>query len=259
MQRGSHWMHFSPTSSPPPSPNPSLVLPFYEVIDWRKAALVVDERQLLQVPHLMRSVSAYQLLAMRSQTGFLWETYFNTVEKIIMTTLEIIRRRLEYRQSVVTWSIPPGGVVSQPSYSMDLLDYPFYQPLQVPRPSVLKFTAVIQCETPALRASAPLAKLVRSIATAPHLAKVSQLLESGQAPSNMFCLCKQPPTLYILTHPHISTVLARHILVHTRILSRETLYCDRESWYAIIIGPPALKPLSRVTGFLGEAVNKVTP
>ena len=178
-----------PTSD---SPTPSLVLPFYEVIDWRQAALLVDERQLLQVPHLMRSVSAYRLLAMRSQTRFLWETYFNTVEKIVMTTLEIVRRRLEHRRNVVTWSLPPGGVVSQPSYSTDLLDYPFYRPLQVPRPSVLTFTAVVQCETPVVRASAPLARLVRNIAAAPHLAKVSQPLEGGQAPFNVFCLCKQP-------------------------------------------------------------------
>ncbi len=70
----------------PPS---SYVLPFQEVIDWNKASLVVDERHLLQVPHLMRSVPTHQLLAMRMHTQFLWEAYFSSLEKIIFTTFEV--------------------------------------------------------------------------------------------------------------------------------------------------------------------------
>ncbi len=59
------------------------------MIDWNKASLVVDERHLLQVPHLMHSVPTHQLLAMRMHTQLLWEAYFSSLEKIVFTTFEV--------------------------------------------------------------------------------------------------------------------------------------------------------------------------
>lgn len=66
------------------------VLPFSEVLDWNKASLVVDERQLLQLPYLLRGISATKVLSLRLYTQFMWDTYFSSVRKIIMTTLEVI-------------------------------------------------------------------------------------------------------------------------------------------------------------------------
>lgn len=65
------------------------IIPFNEVIDWSLASLDIDERQLLQVPHIVRSIPAEQLLSMRLQTQFIWDTYLSSVEKIIMTTIEV--------------------------------------------------------------------------------------------------------------------------------------------------------------------------
>ncbi|TDH00671.1 hypothetical protein EPR50_G00190760 [Perca flavescens] len=64
-------------------------LPFSEVIDWRKAAIIGDERLLLQVPSITRSVGRDRILALRQQTQFLWDAYFSSVTKIVLTTLEV--------------------------------------------------------------------------------------------------------------------------------------------------------------------------
>ena len=42
-----------------------------------------------QVPSVVRSFSHTDILAMRQQTQFLWETYFSSVEKIVLSTLEV--------------------------------------------------------------------------------------------------------------------------------------------------------------------------
>ncbi|KAB7507835.1 Exostosin-like 1 [Armadillidium nasatum] len=60
------------------------VLPFSEVIDWTRAAIWSDERLLLQVPDIIRSILPSQLLAMRQQTQILWTRYFSSIEKIIL-------------------------------------------------------------------------------------------------------------------------------------------------------------------------------
>ncbi|CAB1412624.1 unnamed protein product [Pleuronectes platessa] len=67
-------------------------LPFSEVIDWRKAAVLGDERLLLQVPSITRSVGRDRILALRQQTQFLWDAYFSSVAKIVSTTLESLHK-----------------------------------------------------------------------------------------------------------------------------------------------------------------------
>ncbi|KAL2081886.1 hypothetical protein ACEWY4_021704 [Coilia grayii] len=64
-------------------------LPFSEIIDWNKAAVIGDERLLLQIPSITRSVDHDRILALRQQTQFLWDAYFSSVAKIVLTTLEV--------------------------------------------------------------------------------------------------------------------------------------------------------------------------
>lgn len=65
-------------------------LPFDEVIDWKKAVIWADERLLFQVPEVIHSLSETKLFALRQQTQILWEQYFNTIEKIVFTTFEVM-------------------------------------------------------------------------------------------------------------------------------------------------------------------------
>nr|XP_023666236.1 exostosin-1b-like [Paramormyrops kingsleyae] len=69
-------------------------LPFSEVIDWSSGAIIGDERLLLQIPSIVRSVHRDKILSLRQQTQFLWEAYFSSVEKIVLTTLEVGRPSL---------------------------------------------------------------------------------------------------------------------------------------------------------------------
>ena len=65
------------------------MLPFSEVIDWKRAALIVDERQLLQIPYLVRRIPSSKVLSLRLHTQLIWDTYFSSVDKVIMTTLQV--------------------------------------------------------------------------------------------------------------------------------------------------------------------------
>lgn len=49
----------------------------------------------LQVPSTTRSVGHDRILALRQQTQFLWDAYFSSVAKIVLTTLEV---RLKMRE-----------------------------------------------------------------------------------------------------------------------------------------------------------------
>uniref|UniRef100_A0A8P4G2R0 Exostosin-1b n=1 Tax=Dicentrarchus labrax TaxID=13489 RepID=A0A8P4G2R0_DICLA len=103
-------------------------LPFSEVIDWRKAAIIGDERLLLQVSSITRSVGHDRILALRQQTQFLWDAYFSSVAKIVLTTLEIIQDRVDSHVSRnrLLWNSLPGGLYALPQYSTDPAQFPFY-------------------------------------------------------------------------------------------------------------------------------------
>lgn len=65
------------------------VLPFSEVIDWTEAGLIGDERALLQVLDMVRSVGPVRIFRLRQQTQVLWNQYMHSIEKIIETTFEV--------------------------------------------------------------------------------------------------------------------------------------------------------------------------
>ncbi|CAM4630736.1 unnamed protein product [Leuciscus chuanchicus] len=109
-------------------------LPFSEVIDWNTAAVIGDERLLLQIPSTVRSIHQDKILALRQQTQFLWEAYFSSVEKIVLSTLEV--RRL--------FRIKPSP----------------------------KFTAVIHAVTPLVSQSQPILKLLVSVARSQYCAQI---------------------------------------------------------------------------------------
>lgn len=64
---------------------------------------------MFQIPSTIRSIHQDKILALRQQTQFLWEAYFSSVEKIVLTTLEV---------SETTWLLILDNVafVSQPLF-----------------------------------------------------------------------------------------------------------------------------------------------
>ena len=87
-------------------------LPFDEVLDWSAASLAVDERLLLQVPELLRAVSGPAVFSRRQQTQVVWEQYLASVEKIVLTTLHILRDRVHphLARQASTWNSRPGAL-----------------------------------------------------------------------------------------------------------------------------------------------------
>ncbi|KAK6323615.1 exostosin-1b [Coregonus clupeaformis] len=148
-------------------------LPFSEIINWNTAAVIGDERLLLQIPSTVRSIHQDKILALRQQTQFLWEAYFSSVEKIVLTTLEIIQDRVlqQESRSTLMWNSHPGGLFTLPQYSAHLGDFPFYYATLGIKPYP-KFTAVIHAVTPLVSQSQPILKLLVAVAKSQYCAQI---------------------------------------------------------------------------------------
>lgn len=72
----------------------SYILPFSEVLDWKRAAIVIDEDDLLEVMPILRNISSKRVELMRRQVEFFWSSYFNSIDSITLTTLQIINDRV---------------------------------------------------------------------------------------------------------------------------------------------------------------------
>ncbi|KAM6209362.1 exostosin-1 [Sarcoramphus papa] len=148
-------------------------LPFSEVIDWNQAAVIGDERLLLQIPSTIRSIHQDKILALRQQTQFLWEAYFSSVEKIVLTTLEIIQDRIfkHISRNSLIWNKHPGGLFVLPQYSSYLGDFPYYYANLGLKP-LSTFTAVIHAVTPLVSQSQPVLKLLVAVAKSQYCAQI---------------------------------------------------------------------------------------
>uniref|UniRef100_A0AAY4DIB2 Uncharacterized protein n=1 Tax=Denticeps clupeoides TaxID=299321 RepID=A0AAY4DIB2_9TELE len=147
-------------------------LPFSEVIDWSKAVIIGDERLLLQIPSITRSVDHDKILALRQQTQFLWDAYFSSVAKIVLTTLEIIQDRVNSHisRSRLMWNSLPGGLYTLPEFSTDPSLFPFYFSTLGESPS--HFTAVVQVLTPLQSQLQPVVKLIIAVAKSKFCAQI---------------------------------------------------------------------------------------
>nr|XP_044625986.1 exostosin-like 1 isoform X3 [Equus asinus] len=165
------------TSSKPCSPR--WELPFSEVIDWTKAAIVTDKRLPLQVLAALQQMPLTRVLALRQQTQFLWDAYFSSVEKVIHTTLEIIQDRIfgASAHPSLLWNSPPGALLALSTFSTSPSDFPFYHVQQGSRP-VGRFSALIWVGAP----GKPPLKLIQAVAGSQHCAQILVLWSSEKPP-----------------------------------------------------------------------------
>ncbi|KAM5269831.1 exostosin-like 1 isoform 2-T2 [Hipposideros larvatus] len=157
--------------------SPRWELPFSEVIDWTKAAIVTDERLPLQVLlAALQEMPPTRVLALRQQTQFLWDTYFSSVEKIIHTTLEDRILGVSAHPSLL-WNSPPGALLALPTFSTSPLDFPFYHLQQGSHPAG-RFSALIWVGAP----GQPPLKLIQAVAGSQHCAQILVLWSSEKPP-----------------------------------------------------------------------------
>ncbi|NXB44556.1 EXT1C protein, partial [Leucopsar rothschildi] len=158
-------------------------LPFAEVIDWGRAAVVGSERLLLQIPSAVRCIHPERVLAFQQQTQFLWDAYFSSVDKIVHTTLEIIKDRLSPHRSRsrFLWNALPGGLLVLPDFSTHLGDFPFYYLQQGYSPSE-KFTAFIRVVSQAGSLSQPILRLIQAVSGSKYCAQIVVLWSCEKPP-----------------------------------------------------------------------------
>uniref|UniRef100_A0A8C8AFY9 Exostosin-1c n=1 Tax=Otus sunia TaxID=257818 RepID=A0A8C8AFY9_9STRI len=158
-------------------------LPFAEAIDWGKAAVVGNERLLLQIPSAVRCIHPERVLAFQQQTQFLWDAYFSSVDKIVHTTLEIIKDRLlpHRSRSRFLWNTLPGGLLALPDFSTHPGDFPFYYLQHGSSPSE-KFTAFIRAVSPGGAPSQPLLRLIQAVSRSQYCAQIVVLWSCEKPP-----------------------------------------------------------------------------
>ena len=84
------------------------MLPFSDVIDWRKAAIIVSQARLPELNVLLRTITTEDILHLRRQGRFLWETYLSTTDVILKTVLATLRSRLSLPAHHVSASPTPS-------------------------------------------------------------------------------------------------------------------------------------------------------
>jgi alpha-1,4-N-acetylglucosaminyltransferase EXTL3 len=69
------------------------VLPFDEVIDWSRAALIVPFGRYSDIPYILRSVSSDEIQNFRLKGRHLWHTYFSSPLRVVQIAVAIVRSR----------------------------------------------------------------------------------------------------------------------------------------------------------------------
>ncbi|XP_070209496.1 exostosin-like 3 [Littorina saxatilis] len=70
-------------------------LPFDEIVNWDKAVLTLPLPRVTEIPFFLRTFSDNDILNLRHQGRFLWEMYFGSTQRIVDTTLALVRTRLQ--------------------------------------------------------------------------------------------------------------------------------------------------------------------
>lgn len=84
-------------------------LPYHQFIRWSEAAIIVPKPRVTELHFLLRSLSDNDMLAMRRQGRFLWETYFSTSENVLNTLLASIRTSIQ---------VPAAAIKDEPAHEI---------------------------------------------------------------------------------------------------------------------------------------------
>ncbi|NXQ94371.1 EXT1C protein, partial [Sagittarius serpentarius] len=158
-------------------------LPFAEAIDWGKAAIVGNERLLLQVPwpdpapHWTQGIPPPPIM-----TPVVVEPPVKLGEHLYGLWQIIKDRLLPHRsRSRFLWNTPPGGLLALPDFSTHLGDFPFYYLQHGSSPSE-KFTAFIRAVSPAGSLSQPILRLIQAVSGSQYCAQILVLWSCEKPP-----------------------------------------------------------------------------
>lgn len=92
--------------------NDGVVMPFENVLDWKRAAVFVMEDYLNTVMDVLKKISEDRLKDMQKQVHFLYQRYFVNMRSIIETTLDVMQSRVYPHQARTydDWNLRPEEV-----------------------------------------------------------------------------------------------------------------------------------------------------
>ncbi|KAG9355576.1 hypothetical protein JZ751_000414 [Albula glossodonta] len=236
-------------------------LPFSDVIQWSQAVIEGDERLLLQVPSTVRAVDNERVLALRQRTQMLWDAYFSSVDKIVLTTLEIIKDRVfsHVSRNKLMWNALPGGLLVLPEYSTHLAHFPFYYLSQGISPGQ-EFTAVIHAVSPLVSQSQPIMKLLQVVSKSKYCSQIIILWNSEKPPPPK---SKWPPMPVPLTVTDGRRKTTSRFMPHVAIETEAVLSLDEDTVLLTserIVGYPPRShfwdPVKQVWGYTSKWTNE---
>lgn len=119
-----------------------IMLPYAEVIDWRRIAIMLPKARITELHFLLRAVPDNDLLSMRRQGRVIWERYFSTVQATIDTIIACLRDRLGipprpikpyisqsvFNASFVPLKSDPPVLDAEPEESLGPIEPPYASP-----------------------------------------------------------------------------------------------------------------------------------
>lgn len=94
----------------------TFIMPFQEIIDWKRAALFVPEDYIYSVIDISKSVSEDRRSEMSAHCVWLYQKYFSSMERITNVSLDLLNHRIfpEHVSFYEDWNSPPKSITIQP-------------------------------------------------------------------------------------------------------------------------------------------------
>ncbi|KAL1459980.1 hypothetical protein WDU94_011922 [Cyamophila willieti] len=91
------------------------VLPFSEILDWKRAAIVIPEAEISSLVDVMKDLSEKHVAELKAQVKYLYGRYFSSIPAITNTVLDILNQRVfpHLAQPYEHWNIDQQARVVQ--------------------------------------------------------------------------------------------------------------------------------------------------
>ncbi|XP_063634524.1 exostosin-3 [Cydia splendana] len=119
-----------------------ITLPYDEVLDWRRAVLLLPKARVPELHFVLRAFSDADLLAFRRQGRLFWERYLSSVQVMVDSLLAVIRTRLNiparpaaptvgtpaFNESYYPPRLEPPAIDAEPEETLGPLEAPYSSP-----------------------------------------------------------------------------------------------------------------------------------
>nr|XP_002121020.1 exostosin-like 3 isoform X1 [Ciona intestinalis] len=72
-----------------------VLMPLHEFISWEKAAIILPQARVTELPFLLSNIPHPEVISLRRQGRFLYETYLSSQAQVVESLLAVVRTRLQ--------------------------------------------------------------------------------------------------------------------------------------------------------------------